>query len=323
MFKLTACLVGLMGAGCQGQVAPWTETYVPYVDSSLVVRAEDFPYLLDDPKRQHLFILQPDSQIPTPVYVFAHGNGGKASDGGFGPVAQAGYTVVSWESVTAIKSPEDTQQCIADLALVMIWIKNNAATYNLDTNSIIMGGRSRGSVCSWATAQGNNPAIKGIYMYNALPSATGIDGLVSLVTKDGPPCYFAYGPECPKPIEQDCLPSPNPNDIHNPKHGQKVVDAYAALGLGSQITLTDGLTNAGTSSVFQYFSVFVASLDASSANPTSATFSTAAPSAAPTVFDPSATESPTEATLTSLAPLSAPSMAVVSIATLVTAAIFV
>ena len=87
-------------------------------------------------------------------------------------VIDAGYALISWESITAIKDSEDTLQCQADHELVMKWIVANADAYNLDASNIIMGGRSRGSVISWPLANAKNEpyTIKGIYMYNALPS---------------------------------------------------------------------------------------------------------------------------------------------------------
>ena len=74
------------------------------------------------------------------------------------------YSLVGWESVSTISDTADLTTCQSDLALVMGWLNENAGLYNLDVNNIIMGGRSRGSMCSWMSAHSGDAGIKGIYM---------------------------------------------------------------------------------------------------------------------------------------------------------------
>lgn len=235
--------------------------YVSYAD-------DDFgevgpgPFTRDDPDRQHLHVYYDDAPtVPTPVYFFAHGNGGTPAIGGqeAATLRNAGYSVISWESVTYIEGEEDVETCVADADLVFGWAKENALQYNLDMSRVVIGGRSRGSVCSWQLAHSSNPEIKGLYMYNALPDGAWLGDWdpTQDVTESSPPAYLAYGPECPKPITQDC----DPNDGHNPRHGQTIVDRYEHLGLGQDITLTDGMhdENGQTPNIMLYFPAFTAS----------------------------------------------------------------
>jgi len=246
------------------QPITWTETFLPYGSATLPLGLEYGPYLRDNPKRQHVHVLSTTSDKPTPVYVYAHGNGGTANMNAqeLSKFAIAGTSVVSWESVTTVQGAEDQLACRSDLDLVRAWIETHAATYNLDPNRIIMGGRSRGSGISWGMAHSGKPEIIGLYMYNALPDpgwANGNTMHLTAVTAESPPAYLAYGPECPKPIMQDCVPSPKPTDIHNPRNGQKIVDRYKELGMENLITLTDGLEN-NNMGVYDLFPDFAASL---------------------------------------------------------------
>eukprot|EP00588_Corethron_pennatum_P024473 CAMPEP_0194316200 /NCGR_PEP_ID=MMETSP0171-20130528/13018_1 /TAXON_ID=218684 /ORGANISM="Corethron pennatum, Strain L29A3" /LENGTH=137 /DNA_ID=CAMNT_0039072359 /DNA_START=1 /DNA_END=410 /DNA_ORIENTATION=+ len=132
----------------------------------------------------------------------------------------------------------------SDFELLWEWFQTNAEKYGLDPNSVIIGGRSRGSIASWMMAQSQKSAIRGIYMHNALPEGVWMAGdatWLEPVTSGSPPAYLTYGPECPKPIIQSCTPSPDPKDIHNPLYGQKIVDRYTDLGMAAMITLKDGL----------------------------------------------------------------------------------
>ena len=45
----------------------------------------------DDPKRQHLHIYKTPGSKPTGIYMFAHGNGGKASNEGYDGASSEGY----------------------------------------------------------------------------------------------------------------------------------------------------------------------------------------------------------------------------------------
>ena len=84
-------------------------------------------------------------------FFFAHGNGGVAdmNQKELSSIASAGYSTISWESVTAIKTMEDLAQAWADFELVIAWAKANAADHNLDVGNMIIGGRS---VVSWPVA---------------------------------------------------------------------------------------------------------------------------------------------------------------------------
>ena len=257
--------LGLLVAMATTDAATWTHTYLPYGDDAGPFGPQPQGYERDDPKRQHLYLLQTESAEPTPVYFFAHSNGARASSmlpEQLDEFASAGYSVISWESVSYLTTEEDVHTCWDDFELVWDWFQANAAAYNFDPNSAIIGGRSRGSLCSWPMAHSAKPEILGAYMYNALPnSAWGPEASwVSAVTAESPPMYLVYGPECEKPITQDCLPSPAPGDGHNPKNGQTIVDRYEEVGLASEITLTDGLTNDNIP-IFQLFPGFAASLE--------------------------------------------------------------
>jgi len=254
------------------EATDWTEKFIPYNMSEAGPPGNGYPYALDDPQRQHLHIFQAPSpnNKPTPVYFNSHGNSGRASGvsgDDMDMFANAGYSIISWESVTTIASIEDVDICWSDFNVVWEWFQANAVLRNLDPDSVVIGGRSRGSVCSWPMAHSQKTAIRGLYMYNALPgeitdelSPGEPSPLVEAVTAGSPPAYLAYGPECPKPIMQNCMTSPEPGDIHNPKYGQIIVDRYTELGMASMIQLTDGLHNANMG-LFDLFPVFAASLD--------------------------------------------------------------
>ena len=112
----------------------------------------DIVYGTDDPARQFLNIYLADTVDPAPVYFFSHPNGKTAYD-----VSQAfadtlyeeGYTLISWESVPNLGQPEEVLTAWSDAQLAFDWVRVNADTYNIDPDSIVIAGRSRGSVASW------------------------------------------------------------------------------------------------------------------------------------------------------------------------------
>jgi hypothetical protein len=253
----------------------WTETYIPYNSNDFDSYGESFqgtpPYEMDDPLRQHLHVYQNPSDKPTPVCFLAHANGARAVDlDGIKEVLSAGYSIISWESVTFL-SAENTATCTNDLELVWSWFKANAEAYNFDPESVIVSGRSRGSICSWMFAQSQIPEIKGIYMIDVLPDPAWSPqvkqgpGYVwdQAITVNSPPAHLLFGPECPKPIGQDCVPFPD--TMHNPKHGQTLVDKYEELGIGSRIQLTDGLL-INSMPAYTLFPDFAASISSSSSS---------------------------------------------------------
>lgn len=133
----------------------------------------------------------------------------------------------------------------------------------MDPDNIVIGGRSRGSGGSWPLAQSGHPAIQGIYMYNALPegfwqSPETWTPLVD-VSIDSPQTYFAFGP------------TPEDDDAHNPVNAYPVRDRYIELGIGENITLTDGMGNdfrdangnwTNVGQIMHYFPDFIATLEA-------------------------------------------------------------
>jgi len=274
----------------------WNETYIPY-DSTDAIVPDACGYAFDDPNRKHLHIAMPSTSsdsVPAPVLFWAHGNGGTAAQGIstilLPGVAGTDYAIVGWESITAISGVNSTQQCQADFELVMDWVVAHGEDYNLSTEDWIVGGRSRGSICSWVGANSDRPAIKGMYLYGALPledEESWENGeIVGEVTTDSPPAYFAYGPCCPKPIEYEgedkCVL--DDGDIHNPRNGQRIVDRYTELGMEDNITLTDCMVING-SQPLHYFVPFVETLDGGGAG--------GEPTGSPTADDEDPTSSPT------------------------------
>ena len=229
-------------------------------------------YGSDDPDRQWLNIHLPyDQTTPSPIYVFAHGNGGTAygmSEKQLHTTASAGYATISWESIPTISSPEEAEIGVADAQIMFDWVKANAENYNLDPNHIVVGGRSRGSIISWQLAHSNDPSIKGIYMYNALPQSTwqnvDIWNPVDEITINSPITYLVYGPD----FDDD--------DGHNPVYVDPVLERFDELGISDKITryvdmwgdFKDGSssgdwTNDGE--IMHYFPEFVSSLTGTSA----------------------------------------------------------
>ena len=265
--RFALVLLTALASARASELSGWNETIVRYNGTGPVIEKND--YILNDPDRQFLRIWYTTDGPKRGVYVHAHGNGGDTHIPYFDreSVINAGYAFISWESITKIKSTEDTMQCQADHELVMKWIVANADAYNLDASNIIMGGRSRGSVVSWPLAYAKNESytIRGIYMYNALPSddlfnESNPDNALSYVTSESPPLFLFYGPECPKPINESCVPSPNPDDIHSPKYGQRIINKYDDLGLSMRAHLTDGRENANITNIMYHFPSFVDAL---------------------------------------------------------------
>jgi len=263
---LTTLALGFGSASAQPNPS-WTETFVRYAGDGEVVDRVG-PYFRDDEDRQHMHILTaPNATGLTPVYFHAHGNGGNADmdDVALNNIVRSGYSVVSWESITKVDGEADVLQCMADFDLVLEWVKTSGKDYGLKDEDFIIGGRSRGSVCSFPGAQSLDPAIRGIYMYNALPSPDFPS--TDFVSEQSPPLFFTYGPECPKPIITEgpdaCVsidPRTNTTDIHNPLLGQIVLDRYEELGIGSITHLEDGLYTRDVG-IYSFFSLFVRALD--------------------------------------------------------------
>jgi len=256
-------------------LAYWTETYVPY-DGDEPIVPNACGYKANNPNRKHLHIALPanhtNASAPAPVLIFGHGNGGFASEmiqSDYQYALRLGYAVVSWESVTPIVPDEnenDTVVCLADFELVMDWVVANGPSYGMSTDDWIVGGRSRGTICSWSGANSGRPAIKGMYMYNALPvedEESWADGalLGFITTENSPPAYLPYGPCCPTPIiyegDDACYIG---SDIHNPRNGQRIVDRYTELGMADEVTLYQCMEMEDLRPLY-FFGTFVESLD--------------------------------------------------------------
>ena len=199
----------------------------------------DIKYGTDNPSRQWLNIHLADSSAqPAPVYLYAHGAGESANDmteKQLHTIASKGYTTVSWNSLAVIGSNADLSVTWSDAQQAFDWVQANAATYNFDPDHIVIGGVSSGSGASWELAHSGHPAIKGIYMVNALPNGFWQDTAswspVDNVTVNSPPTYLVYGP------------TPAEIDAHTPTNVAPVVDRYEALNIADRMTLIDGMWN--------------------------------------------------------------------------------
>lgn len=181
--------------------------------------------------RQWMNIALPDTNGPHGIFFWAHPNGSTAFDlaqDSANAMLQNGYAVISWESVERLQTNEDVEVSWADAQIVFDFVRANAANWNLDPGNILIGGRSRGSVASWQLAHSAHPAIKGIYMYNALPESVwvgGNDPWVALVTEQSPPTYLVYGP------------SWGHEDAHRPDNVIPIQQRYESLGIADRFTL--------------------------------------------------------------------------------------
>lgn len=175
--------------------------------------------------RQWLNLYLAESPNPTPVYIFSHPNGSTADDVSpfIDDLKAIGVSTISWESVETIASQQDVEICWDDAELMYSWLKSNADLYNIDTNNIIMGGRSRGSGASWKLAHSGDPNIKGIYMFQALP-----DGFWASPSEFAPDQDVTLNSP---PIKLTYKLAPGTTDIHDPERGQTIIDAYTLLGL--------------------------------------------------------------------------------------------
>ncbi len=230
------CALSLLSVGLFGQVKTPTHAKVSY-------GPED---------RQWLNLYLPSSSKPAPVFVYAHPNAYTAdhvSRSWANPTVAAGIAIVSWESIPSVKSPKDGLTCMADSDVMFDWIKDNADTYNLDVNNIIIGGQSRGSGVSWRLAHSQKAGIVGIYMGQALPGKSFNERMLEPITKNSPPIFLAYRKE--PGVE---------GDIHDPAHGLRVVKRYKELGIGDRAELVHSLSDTKNSQVMQFFPKFVRSV---------------------------------------------------------------
>jgi hypothetical protein len=182
--------------------------------------------------RQWMNIAVPVAAEPSGIFFWAHANGGNPNSltpEEANAMIDNGYAVVSWGSVGQLTSLTEIETGWADAQVVFDYVRANAATWNMDPNNIIIGGRSRGSIVSWKLAQSAHPAIVGIYMYNALPQGVWVDLEVwdpaAEVTAEAPLTYLVYGPEW------------GSSDGHAPDNVAPVEAKYTELGIEDRYTL--------------------------------------------------------------------------------------
>ncbi len=210
--------------------------------------------------RQFLDIYKASSECPTPVYFDAHGNGGNTNM----PTAIVedlngqGITVIAWESLTSVNTPEEVETGWSDAELMFEWVMNNAERYNLDVSNMIIGGSSRGSILSWRYGHRPNSNIKGLYMYNALPSnAWGFPAWwfpPNDVTVSSPEIYFVYKREPGSSMD------PIDPDIHDPNNGITIVNQYELLGIGERTSLVHSIGETANSDRYQFLVDFALSV---------------------------------------------------------------
>ncbi len=177
---------------------------------------------------QWLNIYQATSQSPTPVYVWAHGNGHTYRDAHlmYEPfidvLRENGISVVSWESIKQMDENNYTA-IMMDADIMFQWLKDNASFYNLDMSKVIVGGHSRGTIASWYLAQSGDPGILGIYYGDASGNLDDVNALFSQITASSPPIRMAY------------TQNKTTNDgQHDPNEGQKIIDLYRELGFSEE-----------------------------------------------------------------------------------------
>lgn len=178
---------------------------------------------------QWLNVYQATSPQPTPVYIWAHGNGHTYMDAHqmyeafVSDLLENGISVISWES---IKQMDDLNylNIMDDADLMFQWVKDNAQNYNLDTTKIIIGGHSRGTIASWRLAQSGDTGIIGIYQGDVAGNLDDVnDVLGNLVTAQSPPIRMSY------------TQSFATNDgQHDPNEGQIIIDLYSSLGFSTE-----------------------------------------------------------------------------------------
>lgn len=210
--------------------------------------------------RQFLDLFKARSDCPTPIYFDAHANGQDTSMPSeiVDNLNAVGITVISWESITLINTPEETMTGWNDAELMFQWVIDNAETYNLDTSNIIIGGSSRGTILSWIYGHRPNPNVKGLYMYNALPKPAWLAPNWWLptdnVTVESPPIYFVYNRE---PGSSTDIVDP---DIHDPNYGINIVNQYENLGIENKTTLVHSIGQTNNTDRYQFLVDFALSV---------------------------------------------------------------
>ncbi|MDC8003409.1 hypothetical protein POV27_05065 [Aureisphaera galaxeae] len=210
--------------------------------------------------RQFLDLYKAASDCPTPVYFDAHGNGGNTSmpNSIVEDLNAQGITVIAWESLTSVNTSDEVETGWNDAELMFQWVIDNATTYNLDTSNFIIGGSSRGSILSWKYGHRENPNVKGLYMYNALPgNAWSFPSWwypPNDVTNVSPPIYFVYK------REPGSSTDPVNPDIHDPNNGITILNQYESLGIGERATLVHSIGTTNNTDKYQFLVDFALSV---------------------------------------------------------------
>jgi hypothetical protein len=188
-----------------------------------------------DGENQWLNLYVVDSDAPTPIYLFSHANGSTADDvGGFvAKLQNEGISTISWESVVLPDgSGEDLVTGWSDAQLMLDWVKEHGPDYNLDPSRLIVGGRSRGSIFSWELAHSDEPAIKGIYMFQALPDS-------AWLSDDWNPTVEVHGDS--PPMKLTYIEPRHTDDGHDPDNGYAIAERYEALGIGDRAEVAENV----------------------------------------------------------------------------------
>ncbi len=209
--------------------------------------------------RQFLDLYKAESECPTPIYFDAHGNGGTTfiPDYLVEDLNSLGISIIAWESLTSVNTTDEVETGWSDAELMFQWVIDNADTYNLDVSNIIIGGSSRGSILSWRYGHRENPNIKGLYMYNALPSVWAAPEWwlpTNDVTVASPPIFFVYRRE---PGSSTNATDP---DIHDPNNGTMIVEKYESLGIGDDAELVHSIGETDNSDKYQFLVEFAESV---------------------------------------------------------------
>lgn len=223
--------------------------------------AQDYSSVQYGPEsRQYLDIYIAPSDCPTPVYFDAHGNGGNTNmpNSIIDSLKSIGVSIVAWESLTSVNTPEQVQTGWDDAELMFEWVKSNANTYNFDTTQFIIGGSSRGSILSWKYGHNPNPNNIGLYMYNALPSNVWVDSTwwhpPNEVNVLSPPIFFVYKREPGSSMD------PVDPDIHDPNNGITIMEKYNQLGIGDRDTLIHSIIDSASTNKYQFLVGFALSI---------------------------------------------------------------
>ncbi len=179
---------------------------------------------------------------PGPIYLWAHPNGttyraNLPSSALRKQLRDRGVSIISWESHATL-TQDNEAEVTADAALMLEWVRRNAAGLGLDGNRIVLGGASRGTFASWKL--GHDPAnasfIKCLFMKQALPGS-----VVSTQQKETPPNTVSGR----APSEWVTASSPtvmfvhlavSADLFHSEHNSTPVMEAYAAKGIGARAT---------------------------------------------------------------------------------------